>query len=236
MVEIDWNLENTKILCKLLAEQVGKGNRPNTHLNALGYSEVEKGFKERTGLDISKLQIKNKWDKLKEDFKARNKLMLKQTGTGWDNVKGTIKMDNEWWKKTRQEIPGAGKFKILGLQNKEELQQCFADITNDGGDHYCPMGNNNVVLPQSDNQADMNGAANGDDADGRQADIQCSHKRRLLLLPWCSTTSYVSMQVEIWTLQNLIGIRTLCLPSLKDTTNMQCLNMHRIVLLPNQVS
>ena len=44
MLEIDWNSKNTRVLCMLFAEQVGKGNRPNTHLNALGYAEVEKGF------------------------------------------------------------------------------------------------------------------------------------------------------------------------------------------------
>jgi hypothetical protein len=36
----------------LFAEQVGKGNRPNAHLNALGYAEVEKGFKDRTLLHV----------------------------------------------------------------------------------------------------------------------------------------------------------------------------------------
>ena len=74
MPEIDWNNENTRIVCKLFAEQVERGNRPSTyHLNALGYAEVEKGFKDRTGLDISKSQLKNKWDKLKEDYKAWKK-------------------------------------------------------------------------------------------------------------------------------------------------------------------
>ncbi|TVU39357.1 hypothetical protein EJB05_12770, partial [Eragrostis curvula] len=110
-----------------------KGNRPNTHLNAVGYSEVEKGFKERTGLVLQMTHMKNKWDKLKKDFKVWNKLMLKQTGCCLDSSKGTIFVDDEWWKKTRQEIPGCGKFRKLGLQNIDELQQCFADITNDVG-------------------------------------------------------------------------------------------------------
>jgi len=101
MPKIDWNSENTRVLCMLFAEQVGKGNRPNTHLNALGYTEVEKGFKEKTRIVVTKVQIKNKWDKLKEDFKAWKKQMLRQTGTGWDPIKKTIAMDDEWWKKAR---------------------------------------------------------------------------------------------------------------------------------------
>ena len=102
MPEIDWNNENTRIVCKLFAEQVERGNRPSTyHLNALGYAEVEKGFKDRTSLDISKSQLKNKLDKLKEDYKAWKKLLMKETGTGWDPVKRKFATDDEWWKKAR---------------------------------------------------------------------------------------------------------------------------------------
>jgi hypothetical protein len=71
----------------LFAEQVARGNRPNTCLNSVDYIEVEKVFKERTCLVVTRLQLKNKWDKLKEDFKVRRKLKLRQTGAGWDHEK-----------------------------------------------------------------------------------------------------------------------------------------------------
>jgi hypothetical protein len=61
MVEIDGNVENTKVLCKLFVEQVTRGNRPNTYLNSVGYVEVEKGLKDRPGIVVIKTQIKNKW-------------------------------------------------------------------------------------------------------------------------------------------------------------------------------
>ncbi|XP_022683634.1 uncharacterized protein LOC111257807 [Setaria italica] len=139
MPEIDWNSENTWMLCMLFAEQVGKGNRPNTHLNALGYAKVEKGFKERTGIVVTKAQIKNKWDKLKEDFKAWKKLMLRQTGIGWDPIKKTIAMDGEWWKKARA-VRHSGLWKVQkeGLENEDELAKCFSDITTIGIDHWSP--------------------------------------------------------------------------------------------------
>ena len=50
---------------------------------------------------MTKGQIKNKWDKLKEDFKAWKKLKMRQTGTGWNRNNSTIDMDDEWWKKAR---------------------------------------------------------------------------------------------------------------------------------------
>jgi hypothetical protein len=166
MVEIDWNAVNTRQLCKLFAEQVRRGNRPNTYLNSVGYAEVEKGMKDRLVIEVSKLQIKNKWDKLKEDFRAWKKLLLRQTRTGWCPIKGTIVMDDEWWKKARavsvellltccifvyisdciyvvlccifQDIPGCGKFRKQGLQNEEELQVCFGSIISIGIDHWSP--------------------------------------------------------------------------------------------------
>jgi hypothetical protein len=53
-----------------MAEQVEKGNWPNTFLNSVGYVVVEKGFKDKTGIELTKGQIKNKCDKLKKNFKA----------------------------------------------------------------------------------------------------------------------------------------------------------------------
>jgi hypothetical protein len=55
MVEIDWNAVNIRELCKLFAEQVRRGNRPNTYLNSVGCAEVEKGMKDRFGIEVSKL-------------------------------------------------------------------------------------------------------------------------------------------------------------------------------------
>jgi hypothetical protein len=48
-----------------------------------------------TGIELTKTQIKNKWDKLKIDWTIWQKLMRLQTGTGWDSAKGIIVMDNE---------------------------------------------------------------------------------------------------------------------------------------------
>jgi hypothetical protein len=54
-----------------------------------------------TGIELTKLQIKNKWDKLKIDWVIWKKLLRRQTGTSWDNSKGVIVMDKEWWRKAK---------------------------------------------------------------------------------------------------------------------------------------
>jgi hypothetical protein len=98
---MEWTDGYLRIMCDLMAEQVRKGNRPNTHLNTLGYNEVSDRFFQMTGIELTKTQIKNKWDKLKRDWTIWQKLMRLQTGTGWDSGKGVIVIDNEWWRKTK---------------------------------------------------------------------------------------------------------------------------------------
>ena len=87
------------MVCNLFAEQVRKGNRPNTHLNNVGFTEVSNRFFQSIGIMLSKTQLKNKWDKLRREFTAWRKLMRKKTGVGFNLDTGTINMDNEWWKK-----------------------------------------------------------------------------------------------------------------------------------------
>ncbi|XP_022681408.1 circumsporozoite protein-like isoform X3 [Setaria italica] len=144
---IEWTDANTTIICSLFAKQVKKGNRPNTHLNSVGYDEVSNEFFNLTAIRLTKRQMKNKWDKLKIDLTTWKKLMRKQTGAGWDRARGVIDMDDEWWKKARAEIPGCGKFRKKPLQNEEDLTVMFADITNDESDHWNPMSSNPIIPP-----------------------------------------------------------------------------------------
>nr|XP_040258552.1 uncharacterized protein LOC109767018 [Aegilops tauschii subsp. strangulata] len=147
---MEWTDEYVQIVCSLMVEQVGQGNRPNTHLNPLGYNTVSERFYQMTGISLSKTQLKNKWDKLKGDWSCWNKLMRKQTGTGWDSSKGVIVMDNEWWKKARKDIPGCGKFRKKPLQNLEHLSKMFGDILNDEQDHWNPMSDNPIIPPSQE--------------------------------------------------------------------------------------
>lgn len=99
MPEAEWNDEHTRIVCELFEEQVRAGNRPNTHLNNIGYRQVAAKFQQRTELLYTKLQLKNKWDKFKNDYITWRKLLVVGKGLPWDTAKGTFVADEEWWKK-----------------------------------------------------------------------------------------------------------------------------------------
>lgn len=159
MAAIAWTDENTSIVTELFAEQVGRGNRSSTHLNNLGYDEVAKRFKDKTGIQLKKQQLKNKWDKLKIDYSIWKRL-LKQTGAGWDHTKGTFEQDKEWWKKAKIDIQGCGRFQKQGIRNEEHLKTMFEDINNDGSDHWCPTSGD---LPRPTGNEDVSNL-DGEDA------------------------------------------------------------------------
>ena len=82
--------------------------------------------------------MRNKWTKLKREYKTFKKLKLRETGGGWDFEKNTVKQDNKWWKRAKVDLPGCGKFKKHGLRNEEGLRILFEDISVDGTDHWNP--------------------------------------------------------------------------------------------------
>jgi hypothetical protein len=61
----------------------------NTHLNTLGYTEVSEMFFQ-TRIELTKFELRNKWDRLKGDWTIWQKLLWRQTGTRWDNMKGSL--------------------------------------------------------------------------------------------------------------------------------------------------
>jgi hypothetical protein len=73
-----------------------------THTSIMwGMMRLSKGFFQCTGIMLKRSQLKDKWDKLKNDLSVWRKLMRKQTGTGWSWSTGSIYMDADWWKKIK---------------------------------------------------------------------------------------------------------------------------------------
>ncbi|PUZ58335.1 hypothetical protein GQ55_5G501200 [Panicum hallii var. hallii] len=92
-------------------------------------------------------------------------LLQNQTGTGWDNTRGVINMDNEWWKKIKVDVPGSEKFKKKALQNEDFLREMFGDISNDETDHWNPISDNPVIPESQKDTENIDGAGEEEEED-----------------------------------------------------------------------
>ncbi|KAK3198189.1 hypothetical protein Dsin_021604 [Dipteronia sinensis] len=112
-----WNDGLVAIFCEICVKEVAKGNRPGTHFDKIRWVNVVNVFKEITGRDYDKKQLKNKWDSLKTDWKLWSSLMHKETGIGWDPAKKTVDAPPEWWQSKIKMNVEYRKFRDVGISH-----------------------------------------------------------------------------------------------------------------------
>ena len=77
-----WNAHNISIFCDVYIKEVDAVNRPGTHFNKEGYANIRANFKSETRHDYERVQLKNKWDAFKNEWKLWKELVGKKTGFG----------------------------------------------------------------------------------------------------------------------------------------------------------
>ncbi|XP_020106249.1 L10-interacting MYB domain-containing protein-like [Ananas comosus] len=121
-IKATWDATLLKIFCEICVKEVNAGNRPNTHLNRIGWQNVVNKFREKANRAYDKIQLKNKWDSLRRDWVIWMQLVGKETGLGWNHARGTIDASLEWWEEKLKVLPEAAKFRDTGLENAALLQ------------------------------------------------------------------------------------------------------------------
>ncbi|KAH9686249.1 DDE Tnp4 domain-containing protein [Citrus sinensis] len=166
-----WDNETVSIFCNLCIVEVEEGRRPGTHFTKIGWENLVKNFCKATGRVYSKLQLKNKWDALKNDWKLWKDLIGKETGLGWNIQKKTIDASPEWWQSKLKANPKVEKFRKEGIDKELEgkLDRMFMNITATGNKAWTPSSgviplddyedsNNDTIFPveeNSDSDKDM---------------------------------------------------------------------------------
>ncbi|XP_038715073.1 L10-interacting MYB domain-containing protein-like [Tripterygium wilfordii] len=61
----------------------------------------------------------------KEEWRLWEKLLIGETGLGWDPIRQTVLADNEWWERKIKQNKKCAKFRNHGIKNKDELNFLF---------------------------------------------------------------------------------------------------------------
>ncbi|KAK9681958.1 hypothetical protein RND81_10G039800 [Saponaria officinalis] len=124
-----WDPLTTKIFCEVCAEEINTGcyrNRPNTHFIKIGWDNVVNNFQRRTKRKYVQKQLKNKWESLKNQYKAWNQLICTETGLEWDHDKRTVDADDAWWEEKVKVNPEIASFQHGGIENLTEMEIMFS--------------------------------------------------------------------------------------------------------------
>ncbi|KAK2646379.1 hypothetical protein Ddye_021574 [Dipteronia dyeriana] len=146
-----WDIASVTLYCDLCIVEVEAGCCPGTHFTKLGWNNLIVNFNKETGREYTKLQLKNKWDALKSDWKLWKQLIGKETRLGWNPQLKTIDASEEWWLSKLEVHPGASKFRKEGIdvEMKVKLDKMFMNITATGDYAWTPSSG---ILPSNDCQ------------------------------------------------------------------------------------
>lgn len=156
-----WTKPLTNLFVRLLVEEVQKGNRTTSTFNKVGWNNIRAEFNKQSGYQYNLLQLKNKVNKLRRQYGSFKKL-LSQSGFGWDNVNGTVVVDDpSIWDSHIRDNNDWAKFKKDGFPQYPELCIVFGD-TQATGEHA--IGNAEDVTLSEDG-GNGGGNATGDPED-----------------------------------------------------------------------
>ncbi|KAK2639648.1 hypothetical protein Ddye_027443 [Dipteronia dyeriana] len=120
-----WPDDLVAIFSEICVKEAAKGNRSGAHFDKIEWVKVVKVFKEITGVDYNKKQLKNKWDAIKTNWKLWGSLLHKETGIGWDPAKKMVDAPPNWWQRKIEK----GKFggsehdkRTIDSENEETSQ------------------------------------------------------------------------------------------------------------------
>ncbi|XP_042519204.1 uncharacterized protein LOC122092985 [Macadamia integrifolia] len=85
-----WSQANIDTLVVLMVEEVKKCNRTTSTFNKSSWKNIANNFKEKTGVTYIIAQLKNKVNKLRQDYSQFKKLL------GWDTTSRTCTVDDEF--------------------------------------------------------------------------------------------------------------------------------------------
>ncbi|XP_077238189.1 spindle/kinetochore-associated protein isoform X1 [Tasmannia lanceolata] len=121
-----WTLRDTNIYIDLMVEEVKKGTRRTTTFSKKGWKDIQAGFYQKTGHEYTLLQFRNKFQKLRKEYREFKKL-IEVTGFDWNPVTKTAMAEDSVWNTYIQENAYAATFRKKGCPRWVELQLIYGE-------------------------------------------------------------------------------------------------------------
>lgn len=127
-VKASWTPLTHQIFVDICLQETLKGNKPGTHFTKEGWKNIMESFYWKTGLNYDRLQLKNHWDSMKDQWKIWCKLIC-TSYMKWDPSNHMFEASDEDWKNYLQANPEAAQFRHKELQFADMLETIFNGIT-----------------------------------------------------------------------------------------------------------
>ncbi|KAJ9561868.1 hypothetical protein OSB04_007028 [Centaurea solstitialis] len=146
------------VFIELCMNEVTNGNRPGSHFNKIGWTNIEKNINDRTGKVFDKKQLKNKWDYMKKEWKLYDRLKRIESDIGWDPDRKTIVAPAEWWDEKIKGDKDLAKFRDRNLEIfQTHYEPLFRDSVVVGDKTRAPVECQNNINPTNEENNEGNG-------------------------------------------------------------------------------
>ena len=88
---------NVRYFIDICKGEIEAGNRPSGMFTRNGWKNLRAKYEEKTGLEQTKKQLKNKLDNMKKKYNWFMELKNSATDLGWNEAKQTVDCSKEWW-------------------------------------------------------------------------------------------------------------------------------------------
>ncbi|XP_028805213.1 L10-interacting MYB domain-containing protein-like [Neltuma alba] len=137
------DLKTTEYFIQACLTRIYKGERSGTTLTKRGWKAVIAEFNCQSGSNYDRSRLKNKWDCLKKEWQAWDKLFAKETGLGWDSENNTVDAPNEWWE--RKILEGSGDSENASGEAAEKIANINLNASQGSSSKVCGGKRNNDV-------------------------------------------------------------------------------------------
>ncbi|XP_059650537.1 uncharacterized protein LOC132296342 [Cornus florida] len=107
-----------------MEEERKNGNRKGTTFSTEGWKNLEEGMLRLTKEKYTNLQLRNKFNGLRDKYKAYKKF-LSNTGSSWDPVTGQVTLTDAQWEETEKQVRHAKRFRKKGYKHYDLLNKLF---------------------------------------------------------------------------------------------------------------